>query len=148
MAAGGRGQTEAEVTDVVVEFYDNAVAFACRLKIKGQAWPPRPPVDTRLSLRIRELRAEENRVHFVVDEPLNLSSTFAGILTSVLGKLARGLPIPIDQLKKKDSKIVLDWLPILIQARPDMADSAKHLRIYNLKASTGRIRIGLGFVKD
>ncbi|MBE7490654.1 MAG: hypothetical protein HS108_02660 [Planctomycetes bacterium] len=144
-------QQEAELSDVDVQLYDNAAVFAARVRVKGRAWPPRPPVDTRVSLAVRDITHSEagdsGSVLFRVEKPLEFSSSFADILMGILGKLARGLPVSIDALRHKDALVTVDFAAFVRAFRPDLAAQARQVRLYGLKVGPGRVRAEVGFLR-
>jgi len=149
--SAAREQQEAEITELDVQFFENAAMFTGRIKVKGKAWPPRPPVDTRVSLAVRDITHSEagdsGSVMFRVEKPLEFSSTFADILIGLLGKLTRKLPVSIDALRSKDALITINFAEFVKVARPELAGSARQVRLYGLKVSAGRVRVEIGFLK-
>lgn len=144
-------QQEAEITELEVQFFENAAIFAGRIKVKGKAWPPRPPIDTRVNFAIRDIThsdaGDSGSVMFRVEKPLEFSSTFADILMGLIGKLARGLPVSIDALRHKDALITIDFAAFVRVFRPDLAGHARQVRLYGLKVSQGKARSEIGFLK-
>lgn len=152
LESGAEQQDEAEVSDVSLSLHDDAAVFSCRVKVKGQAWPPRPPVDTRVEFAARELThsetGESGAVMFRVEKPLTFSSKFADVLVGLLGKMMRKLPVSLDALRHRDSLVTVDFARLVKAMRPDLADHARQVRLYNLKATPGRVRVEIGFVKQ
>lgn len=152
MESGAREQQEAEISDVKLSFYEDAALFSCRVKVKGQAWPPRPPVDTRVEFGAREITHSEvgasGSVMFRVEKPLSFSSKFANVMIGLLGKLMKKLPVSLDALRHRDSLVTIDFARLVGAMRPDLAAQAKQVRLYNLKVTQGRVRVDIGFVKD
>jgi len=144
-------QQEAEVTELEVQFFENAAMFSGRVKVKGKPWPPRPPIDTRVSLAIRDITHSEagdsGSVMFRVEKPLEFSSTFADILMGLLGKLTKRLPISIDALRHKDALVTINFADLMRTFRPDLAGNARQVRLYGLKVSLGKARTEIGFLK-
>lgn len=144
-------QQEAEITELDVQFFENAALFNARIKVKGKAWPPRPPIDTRVSLAVRDITHSETgdsgSVMFRVEKPLEFSSSFADILMGLVGKLARGLPVSIDALRHRDSLVTIDFAAFVRAFRPDLAGHARQVRLYGLKVSQGKARSEIGFLK-
>lgn len=144
-------QQEAEITELDVQFFENAALFHARVKVKGKAWPPRPPIDTRVSMAVRDITHSEagdsGSVMFRVEKPLEFSSTFADILMGLIGKLTARLPVSIDALRHKDALVTVDFAAFVKVFRPDMAQHARQVRLYGLKVSHGRARSEIGFVK-
>ena len=149
--SGAAEQQEAEISDVKLQLFPDSALFSARIKVKGKAWPPRPPVDTRIELGVRDITHSEvgdsGSVMFRVEKPLSFSSTFADILLGLLSKLMRNGPISLDALRHKDSLITLDFAKLLGSVRPDLADNATQMRLYNLKVSQASVRVELGFIK-
>lgn len=149
--SAAREQQEAEITELDVQFFENAAMFSARVKVKGKAWPPRPPVDTRVSMAIRDIThseaGESGSVMFRVEKPLEFSSSFADILIGLLGKLTRKLPVSIDALRSKDALVTINFAEFVKVARPDMAANARLVRLYGLKVSLGRARVEIGFLR-
>ncbi|MBX3474483.1 MAG: hypothetical protein KF754_08880 [Planctomycetes bacterium] len=144
-------QQEAEITELDVQFFENAALFHARIKVKGKAWPPRPPIDTRVSMAVRDITHSEvgdsGSVMFRVEKPLEFSSTFADILMGLIGKLASRLPVSIDALRHKDALVTIDFAAFVRAFRPDMGAQARQIRLYALKVSHGRARADVGFLK-
>lgn len=152
LESGASEQDEGEISDVTLNFYEDAAVFSCRIKVKGQAWPPRPPVDTRVEFGAREVThseaGEHGSVMFRVEKPLSFSSKFADIMVGLLGKLMKKLPVSLDALRKRDSLVTIDFADLVRAMRPELAAQAKQVRLYNLKVSQGRVRADVGFVKQ
>lgn len=148
---GAKGQQEADVSDVSLEFYDDAAVFSARVKVKGKAWPPRPPVDTRISFSAREIThsdaGESGSLIFRVEKPLTFSSTFADVLVGVVGKLFKKMPISIDALRHKDALVTIDFAEMVSKSRPDLAANVSKVRLYNLKVTQQRVRVEVGFLR-
>jgi hypothetical protein len=151
LESGSKQQDEAEVTDVRMQFFEDAAMFECRLKIRAKAFPPRPPIDTRVTFGIRDVTHSEagnsGSVMFRVEQPLTLSSRFADILMAALGKVARKLPISIDALRHKDSLVTVDFAKMVGAVRPDLAPTANQVRLYGLKVKQGSAWLQIGFIK-
>lgn len=151
LQAGSREQTEAELSDVSLQLFPDAALFSCALKVKGKAWPPRPPVNTRIELGVRDVAhsdfGDSGSVLFRVEKPLTFSSGFADILIGLLGKLTKSMPISIDALRSKDALITLDFAALIKVLRPDLAQHARHVKLYGVKVSQGKVRFEVGFVR-
>ena len=149
--SGAGEQNEAEISDVKLQLFPDAALFSARIKVKGKAWPPRPPVDTKIEFGVREITHSEagksGSVLFRVEKPLTFSSTFADIVMGLLGKLMRGGPVSLDSLRHKDALITLDFAKLLATLRPDMAGNAGQMRLYNMKVEQARVRFELGFLR-
>ncbi|MCA8914198.1 MAG: hypothetical protein KDB90_02210 [Planctomycetes bacterium] len=149
--SGAGEQNEAEISDVKLQLFPDAALFSARIKVKGKAWPPRPPVDTKIEFGVREITHSEagksGSVLFRVEKPLTFSSTFADIVMGLLGKLMRGGPVSLDSLRHKDALITLDFAKLLAMLRPDMAGNAGQMRLYNMKVEQARVRFELGFLR-
>jgi hypothetical protein len=149
--SAAREQEEAEITDVKFQFFDNAALVSAQVRVKGRAWPPRPPVNTHVDFAAREIaHSEEGKsgsVVFRVETPLTFSSTFADIIIGLLGKLIRGGPVSLDALRHKDALVTIDFAKLVGMARPDLAANAAQVRLYGLKVTQGRARVEVGFVK-
>jgi hypothetical protein len=149
--SGAAEQQEAEFSDVKLQLFPDAALFSARIKVKGKAWPPRPPVNTHIEFGVREITHSEagksGSVLFRVEKPLTFSSTFADIVIGLLSKLTRGGPVSLDALRHKDSLITLDFAKLLAMLRPDMAANAAQMRLYHMKVSQARVRFELGFLK-
>jgi len=149
--SGAQEQEEADVTDVQIQFFEDSALFSAHVKVHGKAWPPRPPVDTRIEFGARDITQSEagksGSVMFRVEKPLAFSSKFADVLMALLGKLTKRLPVSIDALRHKDSLVTIDFAELVRMTRPDLAEQAGHARLYNLKVSQGKVRIDLGFTK-
>ena len=91
LEGGAKQQNDAQVSDVSLQFFDDAAVFSARVRVKGKAWPPRPPVDTKVSFSAKEVTHSEvgqsGAVMFRVEKPLTFTSTFADVLAGVVGKL-------------------------------------------------------------
>lgn len=151
LESGAREQEEAEISEVKLQFFEDAAIFSARVKVQGKAWPPRPPVDTRVEFGARDVTHSEagksGSVMFRVEKPLTFSSKFADVVMALLGKLTKRMPISIDALRHKDSLVTLDFAELVKMTRPDLADQAGHARLYHLKVSQGKVRVDLGFTK-
>ena len=151
LEGGAKQQNEAQVSDVSLQFFDDAAVFSARVRVKGKAWPPRPPVDTKVSFSAKEVTHSEvgqsGAVMFRVEKPLTFSSTFADVLAGVVGKLFKGLPVSLDSLRHRDSLVTIDFAKLIKTMRPDFAAHAAQVRLYNLKVTQSRVRVELGFVK-
>jgi hypothetical protein len=149
---GGAAEGAAEISDVRVEFGEDTVAIAARVRIKGRAWPPRPPLDTELSIEVAEVLAGDEgasgclicRVH----KPLSFSSTFAEMLAGLLGRWMRGIPAPLETLRRKDAILTIDFAAMVRAGRPDLAKDAALVRLHRIKVSPGRVRLEIGFRKQ
>ncbi len=144
-------QQEAEITSVALEFFPDAARFSCRVKVKGKAWPPRPPVDTGISLAVRDITHSDaglsGSVLFRVEQPLHFSSGFADLLIGLLGKIARNLPVSIDALRHKDSLVTIDFAEFVKALRPELSAHAKQVRLYGLNVQPGKAKVEVGFVR-
>ncbi|MBZ0134792.1 MAG: hypothetical protein K8I27_00295 [Planctomycetes bacterium] len=151
LESGAREQDEAEFSDVQIRFFEDSAVFSARVKVHGKAWPPRPPVDTRIEFGARDIThsdaGKSGSVMFRVENPLTFSSKFADVVIALLGKLTKRLPISIDALRHKDSLVTLDFAEIVRMTRPDLAEQAAHARLYHLKVSLGKVRVDVGFTK-
>lgn len=151
LQAGSREQAEAELSDVSLQLFPDAALFSCALKIKGKAWPPRPPVNTRVELGVRDVTHSEvgdsGSVMFRIEKPLAFSSGFADILVGLLGKFTKSMPLSIDALRSKDALVTLDFAALLRSIRPDLGQHVKHMRLYGIKVSQGKLRCEVGFVR-
>ena len=151
LEGGAKQQNDAQVSDVSLQFFDDAAVFSARVRVKGKAWPPRPPVDTKVSFSAKEVTHSEvgqsGAVMFRVEKPLTFSSTFADVLAGVVGKLFKGLPVSLDSLRHRYSLVTIDFAKLIKTMRPDFAAHAAQVRLYNLKVTQSRVRVELGFVK-
>jgi hypothetical protein len=149
--SGAREQDEAEVSDVKFQFFESAALVSAQVRIKGRAWPPRPPVNTHVDFAAREITHSEagksGSVTFKVEKPLTFSSTFADIVIGLLSKLVRGGPVKLDSLRHKDAEVTIDFAQLVGLARPDLAANAAQVRLYSLKVSQSRARVEMGFTK-
>ncbi|MCB9893235.1 MAG: hypothetical protein H6839_02150 [Planctomycetes bacterium] len=149
--SGSAEQQEAEISEVKLQLFPDAALFSARIKVKGKAWPPRPPVDTRIEFGVREIAHSEagksGSVLFRVEKPLTFSSTFADIVMGLLSKLMRGGPVSLDSLRHKDALVTIDFAQLLGMLRPDMAGNAAQTRLYHMKVDQARVRFELGFLK-
>lgn len=149
--SGAREQQDAEITEVKLQLFEDAALFSARVKVRGKAWPPRPPVDSRIELGVREITHSEagksGSVLFRVERPLTFSSTFAELLVGMVGKLLKSGPVSLDALRHKDALVTLDFAKLLAMLRPDLAGNAQQMRLYHMKVSQGRVRFEIGFVK-
>ncbi|MBK8207458.1 MAG: hypothetical protein IPK87_11840 [Planctomycetes bacterium] len=145
------GQDEAEITNVRLDLFEDAGLFSCNIKVKGKAWPPRPPVDTRVELGVRDVThseaGESGSVMFRVEKPLHFSSTFADMLIGLLGKIVRKLPVSIDALRHKDALVTIDFAQFVKAFRPELGAHARQVRLYALKVSAGKAKVEIGFLK-
>ncbi len=145
------GQDEAEITNVRLDLFEDAGLFSCSIKVKGKAWPPRPPVDTRVELGVRDVThseaGESGSVMFRVEKPLHFSSTFADMLIALLGKIVRKLPVSIDALRHKDALVTIDFAQFVKAFRPELGAHARQVRLYALKVATGKAKVEIGFLK-
>lgn len=148
--SSSQNQQEAEVSDVSLQFFEDSAVFSARIRVKGKAWPPRPPVDTRVSFSAREITHSEvgdsGAVMFRVEKPLTFSSTFADVLAGLVGKLFKKMPISLDALRHRDSLVTIDFARLIRTMRPELAGSASQVRLYNLKVTQARVRVELGFL--
>ena len=144
-------QADAEISEVHLELFPDAAAISARVRVKGRVFPPRPPVDTHLSLKLRDIIAGEagdsGCVMFRVEEPLRFSSAFADLLVGLLGSLSRKLPVSLDALRSKDALVTVDFAAILRVWRPDLAGDARSARLYALRVRSGAARAEVGFIK-
>ena len=151
LEAGAREQDEAEISEVKLQFFEDAALFSARVKVQGKAWPPRPPVDTKVEFGARDITHSETgdsgSVMFRVEKPLTFSSKFADVIMALLGKLTKRMPISIDALRHKDSLVTIDFAQLVKMTRPDLAQQAGHARLYHLKVSQGKARADIGFTK-
>jgi hypothetical protein len=151
LETGARGQRDAEVSDVKLELFDDAAQFSCRIRVKPQAWPPRPPIDTSLELAVRDITASEagdsGAVLFRVEKPLAFSSRFAEVMAGLLGKLARNMPVSIDALRHKDALVTVDFAELAAAMAPRFAAQARQVRLHGLKVGPGRVRAELGLLR-
>ncbi|MCC6573845.1 MAG: hypothetical protein IT462_08640 [Planctomycetes bacterium] len=147
LQAGATGQDEAEISEANFTFAPGGVAFSARVRVRGRAWPPRPPVDTRLSLKIADVvvssEGASGRVMFRVDEPLSLSSAFAEVVLGLLNFF--GGPDQLDALRRKGAVVTLDFAQIVRTARPDLAPMAELLRLHKVALGAGVVRLEIGF---
>lgn len=147
--SGAAEQQEIHINDVFFGFAESAAALNVRIKIPGKAWPPRPPIDTRISLKVAEITIAQDSaggaVLFTVEEPLSFSSMFADMLMAMVGKFASRLPVNIADLRTKGARVKLDF-PALVRAlRPELAPSAAQIRLHKLQLKPGTAFIELGF---
>ena len=149
--SGAREQEDAEVTDVKIQFFPDAALVSAQVRVKARAWPPRPPVNTRIEFGAREITHSEagksGSVLFRVEKPLTFSSTFADVIIGLLGKVFRGGPVSLDALRHKDALITVDFSKLVAMFRPDLAQNAAQVRLYAMKVSQGKARVEIGFVK-
>jgi hypothetical protein len=149
--SGAREQEDAEITDVKFQFFENAALVSAQVRVKGRAWPPRPPVNTHVDFAAREITHSEagrsGSVTFRVEKPLTFSSTFADIVIGLLSKLIRSGPVNLDALRHKDALVTIDFAKLVGMARPDLAGNAAQVRLYAMKVSQGRARVEIGFIK-
>jgi hypothetical protein len=149
--SAAREQEDAEITDVKFQFFENAALVSAQVRVKGRAWPPRPPVNTHVDFAAREISHSEagksGSVVFRVETPLTFSSTFADIVIGLLSKVLRGGPVSLDALRHKDALVTVDFSKLVGMFRPDMAANAAQVRLYAMKVSQGRARVDVGFVK-
>lgn len=137
------GLKDADVTDIVVRLEAGTITITAQVHIKGKAWPPRLPMNTRVSLGLRELACDESgKVTCRVEEPLEFSSAFAEVMAGLVGKFAKHLPVPLDDLRKKDSAVVIDPAELVKALRPGWAWLP--VRLYGLKAVPGHLRVEIG----
>jgi hypothetical protein len=151
LESGAQQQQEAEITRVNLEFFPDAALFSCHVKVKGKAWPPRPPVDTTVELGVRDIThsdaGESGSLMFRVEKPLSFSSKFADVVIGLLGKLARGLPVSIDALRHKDALVTVDFAEFVKALRPELGPHAKQVRLYGLDVQQGKAKVEIGFVR-
>lgn len=149
--SASRELEDAEITDVKFQFFPDAAMVSAQIKVKARAWPPRPPVNTRIEFGAREITHSEagksGSVLFRVEKPLTFSSTFADVIIGLLSKVLRGGPLSLDALRHKDALITLDFAKLVAMARPELASNAAQVRLYNIKVSQGKARVEVGFVK-
>ena len=147
--SGAAEQQDIHVNDVFFGFAEGAASINVRLKIPGKAWPPRPPIDTRISLKISELAIAQDSsggaVLFTVDEPLSFSSMFADLLLAMVGKFASSLPVSISELRTKGARVRLDFTALVRALRPELAQSAALVRLQKISLTPGHAFIELGF---
>lgn len=146
-----KAQDEAEITDVKLQLFEDSGLFTCSLRVKAKAWPPRPPIDTRVELGVRDVThseaGESGSVMFRVEKPLYFTSTFADIIIALLGKIVRGLPVSIDALRHKDALVTIDFAQFVKGYRPELAAHTKQVRLYGLKVTTGKAKVEVGFLR-
>jgi hypothetical protein len=151
LESGARQQQEADITDVKLEFFPDAALFSCRVRVRGKAWPPRPPVDTTVEMAVRDIThseaGESGSVMFRVEKPLHFSSKFADVVMGLLGKIARNLPVSIDALRHKDSLVTIDFAQFVKALRPELGAHARQVRLYGLQVTAGKARVDVGFVQ-
>lgn len=141
-------QDDAEVSEVSVVIAGDGASLAARVKVCGRAWPPRPPVDTRLTLRLSNVSVSSEgasgRLMFVVDEPLTLSSAFADAVLGLLSALFGG-PRRLEELRRKGAVVSLDFSEVVRAARPDLSPLADLVRLHKVVLSPGLARLEIGF---
>lgn len=151
LESGAATQEEAQVTGVKLQLFQDAAAFSCRVRVKGKAFPPRPPVDTGVELAVRDITASEagesGSILFRVEKPLAFSSTFADLMMGLIGKLAKNLPVSIDALRHKDALVTLDFARFVAALQPELASRARHVRLHGLRVSSGKAEVEVGFVR-
>jgi len=147
--AAARAQAEAEVSEVEVHLEGGSARLSLRARVKGRVWPPRPPLDTRVALRVGEVRVLEGgrsgRLEFRVEEPLSFSSTLAGLAVALVASLWKDLPVPIDALRKAGDVVRIDFDALVRAARPDLADVASRVRLHAISLGEGRARLEISF---
>ena len=147
--SGAAEQQEVHINDLFFGFAESAASVTVRIKIPGKAWPPRPPIDTRVSIKVAELAIAENSnggaVTFVVDEPLAFTSMFADLLLGLFAKFASRLPVNISDLRTKGARLRLDFSALVKAARPELAQSAAQMRLQKLSLTPGKAHVELGF---
>lgn len=147
--SGAAGQKDILVNDVFFGFAQDAATLNVRVKIPGKAWPPRPPIDTRISLKVAELAIAQDSgggaIMFTVEEPLAFSSMFADMLLAMVGKIASSLPVNISDLRTKGARVRLDFTALVRALRPELAQSAALIRLQKLNLTPGHALIELGF---
>lgn len=149
LEAGAIQQDDAEISNVQVRLAGNAAEFSAQIKVKGRAWPPRPPIDTRVNFKASSISHEEGgtcgMIGMTIERPLEFSSKFADLLAGLFGKLLKGLPIPLDELRRKDARIKMDFAAMLKDGPPDVAKHADSLLLLGLNITDGKARVELGF---
>ncbi|MEE9312431.1 MAG: hypothetical protein V3V10_08475 [Planctomycetota bacterium] len=149
LEAGATQQDDAEISNLQVSLTDGAAEFSAQIKVKGRAWPPRPPIDTRVSFKANCISHEEGgacgTIGMTIEQPLEFSSKFADLLAGLFGKLLKGLPIPLDDLRRKDARIKIDFADMLKDGPPDVAKHAESLLLLGLKIADGKAVVELGF---
>ena len=148
-AAAEQGDEGTRISEVRVKFGEDSVAIAVRLKMEGRAWPPRLPIDTELTVKLGEILAgsegDSGCLMCRVVEPLSFSSAFAELLAGLLGRLLKGIPAPLETLRRKDAVLTLDFAAMVRAGRPDLAQEASRVRLHRIKVTAGRVRLEIGF---
>jgi hypothetical protein len=151
LESGARLQQQGEVSDVHIEFFDSAAHITCRVRVSGRAFPPRPPVDTRVTLGIRDITWSDaghaGSVMFRVEQPLVFSSRMVDLILPRILKAVSKFPVSVDALRHKDSLVTIDFAELVAAVRPDLAAVSRQIRLYGLAVEPGLARVQLGFVR-
>ncbi|MHC4841705.1 MAG: hypothetical protein ACYTDT_12275 [Planctomycetota bacterium] len=149
LEAGSIQQDEVEVSDLTVVFAEGTAEFSTRIRVKGRAWPPRPPIDTSLGFSAHRISVEDTgtsgSVAFTIQKPLTFSSKFVDLLASLIGKLLKDLPVSLDDLRKEGNQISLDFAEIVRTWQPEMTVHVDNMKLFGLTVSPGKAKLDIGF---
>ncbi|MDC1141523.1 hypothetical protein OAU50_00385 [Planctomycetota bacterium] len=149
LEAGATQQEDAEVSEQIVIFTEDAAEFSSRVKVKGRAWPPRPPVDTKVGFKVNEIKYEnEGRngsISFTIEKPLEFSSKFVDLLAGLLGKLFKKLPVSLDELRREGTRITLDFADIIRTWQPELTTHSDNVKLLGMKVSESKVKFDIGF---
>lgn len=142
-------QDDAEISNVKVMLNDNSAEFSASVKVKGRAWPPRPPVNTDVGFKARDIRCEDKgasgSIIFTIEKPLEFSSKFVDLFAGLIGKLLKGLPVSLDDLRRENAQITLDFADMVRTWEPEMSAHVKNVRLFGIVVSANKARFEIGF---
>lgn len=147
--SGAAEQQDVQINDVFIGFAESAASLTVRVKVPGKAWPPRPPIDTRISMKAAAIEivpgSAGGAVVFTVEEPLTFSSTFADMLLALASKFTSRLPVNVSDLRTKGARVRVEFAALVRAFRPELAQSASQIRLLALGLTPGRASIEIGF---
>jgi len=148
LAAAAAGLEDAEVHDIRVRFMEGRAILNAHVRVRGKAWPPRPPVDTEMSLTAGEFKAEaaSRRLKFTVVEPLSFSSGFAEILVGLFGRWLKGGPVSLDQLRNEGETVTVDFAELMKGVSQEIATAIGGATLTAFSATEGMLRLEFDFV--
>jgi hypothetical protein len=142
-------QDDIELREVDFRFEHECARISATVKVRGRAWPPRPPVETGMSLTLSEIRHTEQGasggVVCRVAEPLTFSNFLAEALVGLLGGYMQGMPVSMEQLRTRGSLLTIDFAEIVRAARPELAAGASLVRLHGLRMQPGKASFMIGF---
>ncbi|HVS08756.1 MAG TPA: hypothetical protein VMS76_02695 [Planctomycetota bacterium] len=143
---------EPRIDEVDVRLEQDEIRLEARVRLPGRAWPPRPPIDTRVRFAATDVRIERGdpgALLFRVSEPLSFSSSLAETAAGAAGLFGKAklLPLRIDELRRKGAALRLDLGVLLERLPPGAAAILADVRVQALALTPGRARLELGFAE-